>query len=65
MNLEPEDLTKIIDALVKVAPGAGLLVVVAVCFRIMGETPGNLLRGFASILWGWKRKNGNGSNPPN
>ena len=58
MNFEPEDLTKIIEAMVRIAPGAGLLIVTAICFRIMNETPGNLLRGFAAILWGWKKRNG-------
>ena len=57
MTLENLDLTQLVNVLVGIAPGAGILIVVAVCFKIMGERPSSLLQGLAAILWGWRRKN--------
>ena len=53
---EAESFTKILDALVRIAPGAGFMVVTSVCFKIMGEKPSSLLQALAALLWGWKRK---------
>ena len=63
MNFTAEDITKIVDALIKIAPGAGILIVGAICFRIMGETPASLLRALASVIWGWKKRNGRNDKP--
>jgi hypothetical protein len=58
MDINSEDITRLINALIKIAPGAGFLIVAAVCFRISGDTLGGVLQGIASLLWGWKKRNG-------
>jgi hypothetical protein len=58
ITMSSEDLERIINVLLSIAPSAGILIVVAVCFRIMGETPGKLLTGLAAFIWGWRNKDG-------
>jgi hypothetical protein len=56
MDFDTQDLTKIVEVLIRIAPGAGLMITAAVCFRISGDTLGGVLTGLAALLWGWKKK---------
>lgn len=53
MNAETSQaVARLIDVLADLAPWAGGAVVVAVCFRVMGETPSNLISALAHLLRG-------------
>lgn len=51
-------LTNLLDKLVPLAPWAGAALVAAVCLRVAGERPSDLITALAGLVWGWRKKDG-------